>query len=160
MPTDKENSAIALIVSQKAVEEQGLSGDECYEMALKNTPLIIQNMYGMNVVKTTEFHNKELYGAAAIIKFNALAEADGETYVIIPSSVHEMIVMPLEIEEANKADVIAYLLKQDDMVRHVNNSELTPDRILSDHAYVWSKGQFYSSALEFAQVLKKEVNCA
>lgn len=67
-----------------------------------------------------------LYGAISIIyqrDFLDMLYPDG--YTVIPSSVHEIIVLPGRMEGI------------DDMVKEVNATEVLPVDILSDHVYVF-----------------------
>ena len=52
-----------------------------------------------------------------------------ERLCIIPSSVHEVLLMPEEIARCRE-DI-------DEMVREVNSTTVSPDEVLSDHAYYY-----------------------
>ena len=70
-------------------------------------------------------------GSAVILYSNILkriAELFGEDYYILPSSIHEYLIIP---ESGIEGD-ISYLLE---MVRSVNRSVLTEDMVLSDSVY-------------------------
>ena len=73
--------------------------------------------------------NKERwYGAAVILKAKKqLREMFPKGYIIIPSSIHEMIIVP-----GSKADIETY----NGMVREVNSSALEPWEILGQRAYL------------------------
>ena len=73
--------------------------------------------------------NKERwYGAAAILKAkNKLREIFPEGYIIIPSSIHEVIIVP-----GSEADIDAV----SDMVRAVNSSTVEPWEVLGHRAYM------------------------
>ena len=55
---------------------------------------------------------------------------DGD-YYLIPSSVHEFILLPVDQERS------AEELKE--MIVEVNSTELTPEEILSDQLYLYSR---------------------
>lgn len=72
------------------------------------------------------------YGAKAVLdtkKMDEIAEKLGGDYVILPSSVHEVLILP----NANEMDRSAL----EDMVRTVNATEVKPNEVLSDNVYVY-----------------------
>lgn len=76
----------------------------------------------------------KINGAAAILDkgtMNKIAEQLGCDFVIIPSSIHEVII--LKVENNMSVDD----LKQ--MIGEVNNTELDPKEVLSDHPYIYSR---------------------
>lgn len=79
--------------------------------------------------------NKEkLFGAAAILYPNLLknfAIACGSDFYILPSSVHEVILVP-EYEGSDMEEL-------SDMVREINELEVAREEILSDHAYYYDR---------------------
>ncbi len=94
-----------------------------------NPPIYRETMFvATNEAKTN--------GAVCLLDKEAvkrLAEREGvEEVAVIPSSIHEMIFLPLHPED--KADVAA--LSQ--MVREVNGTQVRPDEILGDHVYIYS----------------------
>lgn len=80
-------------------------------------------------------HGGEIYGAVAALYnglLDRLAEEIGSDLILIPSSVHEFLMMPkkmchIGVEELNQ------------MIREVNAEQLEPDEVLSDHAYLYCK---------------------
>ncbi len=79
-----------------------------------------------------------LYGAAILTHPEEIAKildennVQGAKFVIVPSSVHEVIVLPpeattLDVEELNE------------LVKKVNGSDLKPEEVLSDHVYIFNK---------------------
>lgn len=85
----------------------------------------------MRVLTNTE----KFYGAAAIIygkdKIRDLAEKEGSDIVIIPSSVHECLLLPYD------KSMPFELLNA--MVNEVNASEVKEEEILSDHIYMYHR---------------------
>ena len=77
--------------------------------------------------------NKERNNGAVAMIFPALLERFAKSlkddYCIIPSSVHELIIIPLEA--AGECDGYG------EMIRSVNENELSREEILSDHAYCY-----------------------
>ena len=79
-------------------------------------------------------NRKNLFGAACILYDGLLAQiADRleSDLVILPSSVHEVLILPA-------GDRSAYAATHR-MVEDVNEAALLPDEILSDHAYYYSR---------------------
>ena len=74
-----------------------------------------------------------LYGAAALIYGSALKKLAGEKgrdILVLPSSIHELILTPLEEGPYD------YL---DELIKTVNDSSTAPEDVLSDHAYVYRR---------------------
>ena len=74
------------------------------------------------------------YGACCILYpkvLERLAERVDGDYYLIPSSVHEFILLPVEQGRS------AAELKE--MIVEVNSTELTPEEILSDQLYLYSR---------------------
>lgn len=79
-------------------------------------------------------NSKKINGAACIIYENVLknfAESIGSDLFILPSSVHEVILIPYD-EKIEKSSL-------NKMVREVNRSELNACDVLSDHVYVYKR---------------------
>lgn len=69
------------------------------------------------------------YGAiGAIIKRDVLEEHFPNGYYILPSSVHEVLLLPKDSCSLGDSELT-------DMVRAVNANEVRPEEVLSDHAY-------------------------
>jgi len=63
-----------------------------------------------------------------------VAEFFGSDFIVLPSSIHEAIIIP-------QGDNHFSISELGQMVQDVNGSEVRPDEILSDHAYVYSKDE-------------------
>lgn len=64
-----------------------------------------------------------------------IAEFFGTDFIVLPSSIHESIIIP-------QTDDLPYdITELGKMVREVNGSEVRPEEVLSDHAYVYNKEQ-------------------
>jgi hypothetical protein len=80
-------------------------------------------------------NKKRLYGAIQMLDENALREAAnflGEEIMILPSSVHEILLLPAPDSEEGISDLVK-------TVREVNNTQLDLDEILSYHVYRYSR---------------------
>lgn len=74
----------------------------------------------------------KLNGAASMFYPDVLkdfAAEQGTDLIILPSSIHEVILIPME--EGMKPDDFKH------MIREVNSEEVEASEILSDHAYVY-----------------------
>lgn len=76
----------------------------------------------------------KIHGASVILYEGLLEQISKElnsSFVVIPSSVHEVLVVPVQ----NKKELQTY----SNMVLEVNATQLPEDEILSNHAYYYSK---------------------
>lgn len=76
----------------------------------------------------------KLNGAAAILDkgtMDKIGEQLGCDFVIIPSSIHEVII--LKVEENMSVDDLKRLIGE------VNNTQVEPKEVLSDHPYIYSR---------------------
>ena len=77
---------------------------------------------------------QRVYGATCMIYpgvLGTLAEEAGENLYILPSSVHEILILPeSEVEDEQ------YLR---DMIREVNGTQVEPEEILSDNLYFYDR---------------------
>lgn len=148
------NSA-TILIHNAHMEAWGITVEELYEVAVKNTPKVHElEILNMNdVVKEMMemqgfdeempetpipmyiLSNKtKLNGAASMLYRNVLkdfATALGHDMYILPSSVHEVILLPAfgdEDEEELRS-----------MVRETNESHVEPEEVLSDSVYYYER---------------------
>ena len=79
-------------------------------------------------------NHRRRFGAAEILDKKTLrkiADQIGDRFIVLPSSVHETIVLPPK-EEAEYGRLA-------DMVREVNDTQVDVEERLSDHVYVYSR---------------------
>lgn len=143
-------------VTDKLMEEYGITAAELHDIAMDNlsrsdiafrsmweTLIDLNSALGAfdNEDVRTEMEKSPMYvltikdstfGAAAVLDqttMDSIAERLGGDYVVIPSSVGEVIIVPyngaMSMDEMNS------------MVRDVNASELAEQDILSDHVYMY-----------------------
>ncbi len=89
-------------------------------------------LFPMYILTNTQHH----YGASCLLYDNVLsscAEKFQNDFYILPSSIHEVILVPAFEEDQ--------LESFSGMVRQVNQTEVSPDEVLCDHAYFYSKAQ-------------------
>lgn len=110
---------------------------------MRNTMLDILELKGADI--PAELHQKNepsmyvisnkslLYGSCAMIDKEFLRELGGKfgSFIILPSSVHELIILPCDEAECD-------LEECSEMVKEVNETLLSTEDILSDHAYFYN----------------------
>lgn len=153
---DQRETGTVLITNAHIRLWEGITVDDLYEYALKNTP----NLLGLNIRNIMEIVspsidaenlleeldtkcNIPMYvatskngvkGAVCLLYPDLLKDfsnAIGSDLYILPSSVHEIILLPTYIEE----DV--NMLKR--MVKEINHNEVDEEDRLSDHIYYYDK---------------------
>lgn len=78
---------------------------------------------------------KGFHGAAAIASRKILMEIEktlGPKYIILPSSIHEVLCMPFG-EDADLDELVK-------MVRDINAGHVPPEEQLTDNVYIWKSG--------------------
>ena len=81
-------------------------------------------------------NSRRRFGAAEILDKKTLrmvADQVGDRFIVLPSSVHETLVMPSKDE--TEYEILAH------MVRNVNKSLVEAEERLSDHVYVYSRDE-------------------
>lgn len=87
------------------------------------------------------------FGAASIVYPHVLemvGKIVGEDFCVLPSSVHEVIIVPESYSLEQK--------EMDEMVTEINATQVADEEVLSNHAY------FYERAAK-KLILQKYVNC-
>lgn len=136
-------------LNQNIMKSANLAADEAWERAKKNTfaetqvqsvASLLAEMSGISFCKEMEaasplyiISNKwKFRGASAILDKRALAafgkEHGADKLIAIPSSIHEMLIMPYE----DNADLDAI----SDMVTEINLEQVEPEERLTDRAYL------------------------
>lgn len=86
-------------------------------------------------------NSEKLFGASTLLYpdlISSIAERMNRDLLIFPSSIHEILLLPLA-ESEHPTDY-------DSIIRDINQSHLLPDEILSDHAYYYSRREDQISA--------------
>lgn len=90
------------------------------------------DLVGMYVMSNWE-HNygavEMIYGTSTLKEFADKMESD---LYVLPCSVHEVILIPLEYDEE-------IVKRYNQMVREINNLYVEPEEVLADHAYFFSR---------------------
>ena len=159
-PSISENGMASVTIHNNHMQMWNIDVNELYEAAKKNTPKLLparltsmeEMLFGMkeNLGMSNEdfeelpetdipmyvlTNSVKTSGAACILYENTLKsfaeKIDGDV-VILPSSIHETILIPASLKD-NMTDLIA-------MVREVNATQVSPDEVLSDNVYVYNRG--------------------
>ncbi len=151
---DKEIGRGIIRIYNSHLSMWDITAEELASIAEENTPRLLpakiinmknffaeltegsEDSFGLDTpVKMLVLSNEDtVHGAAAICYPNVLRDVStrlGSDLVIIPSSIHEMILHPLTAKIRLK-DVNA-------MVTEVNHSQVDADEVLSSHAYIYRR---------------------
>lgn len=130
------------LISFAQLKEWGISMPELYRMASENMDKIWTSLvpmecflekFGLSLQHSGIYllqTGKTNYGAAVILNPNILEqcyETLGEDFYVLPSSVHEVLILPLSMAP-EKEEV-------DKMIQEVNESCVDAEDFLGDHAY-------------------------
>ena len=88
--------------------------------------------------------NDRCWGASVIVYpgfLERVRESLGGDFYILPSSIHEVLIIPMSDPMGNLSPA-----ELDTLVREVNENELAPSDILSNHAYAYYKGQIIAAS--------------
>ena len=172
MNMDAYGSMTATVKNQQ-LEMWGVTPEQLLSSATKNmeekqpphiTSMfeVLREMMGMDISGMPSMDGPEMYvmsndskmnGAAGIIftdKLQEFAEEKGHDIFIIPSSIHELILVPAE------GDMSAQNIK--DMVREVNDTQLDVQDRLSYNVYLYSKEEKQLMIADTKEPLKLEAS--
>lgn len=165
----------SIVVRDDILKKWDKTFDEVYAVAVENTqnivPTTIQTMGNvLNMVGIDELSD-EMFDAAILIVGNKamnqgavnlflpgvmeeISAKVGGSYIVLPSSVHEVIVQPLSMvgDELNE-EIIA---DTEAMIQDVNNSQVLPEDRLSDHAYFYDADRKEFCLASEALAVRKE----
>ena len=160
VPMGEMGATGTIMVTNDHLTMWGIGKLELVEMADRNTPRLLKSelvsmenmLISMLLGEDTASDNSgllppgsEMYvlsnrskmnGASCLLYPGLLAQiADywGRDFYVLPSSVHETILIP--------DDKKMYPVALTNMVKEVNSSQLLPSEVLSDHAYFYSKSE-------------------
>ena len=127
-------------ITNSILKKIGISEREAWEIAMKNTlretQFLSMSDFFPDAINQYILTTKDPYkGASAVLNKNILSrigkELDTDNLVLLPSSIHEFIVMKLP-EFIGDDTVLS------DMVKNVNNGHVFPEEQLCDHAFLYS----------------------
>ena len=130
------------VVSTSHAESIGISAEEILKAAVANSKeeskIVWFKDFGHQTAILTNTNG--YYGASAIIFFDYLQEVmvnmETDRLAVIPSSVHEVILVPYEMFATNKHDEI------NNMICEVNSLLVEENERLSDHVYIFDGERF------------------
>lgn len=150
--SSKEETATALIYNNH-LKLWGVTETDIHEAAVINTPTLLQSqIYPMfsllgNILHDSDIKNTNandnmyvltnrtrLNGAACILYENVLkefAETIGNDLYILPSSVHEVILLP-KTAPYNEEELT-------EMVKEINKTDVLKEEVLSNHVYTYCR---------------------
>ena len=160
-----KDASSTVLVTNDLMDKFGITHEQLHDDAMKNAPLIrpaeikgmeetLNEMQGglalepdpdeiLFVAGVPDQNN----GAAVIACpnfFEDAAEKLGGDYFIIPSSIHEVLLVK-DTGEMNARDLAA-------MIKEVNATEVAPEDVLTDHAYHYdSREHIFESADKFEE---------
>lgn len=150
---DENGVTGTILIKDDLQNKLGVTTQTLFETALKNVKgnfkcknmgEIFKEMMGASDLETEMFNdnpmyvltNKEMtFGAAAIIDEEFMWDVYdkiGGDFIIIPSSIHELIAIPMT-EMENNADYV------NNMIKDVNRTQVEQKDRLSNHAYKFTK---------------------
>ncbi len=152
-PLSDETSNASIVVTRAILERYDISEKEAFECAIDNMSAsaeissfasVIMGLMptmGEEIVPDEDpgvlfvSNENRFYGAAAILcpsVLKTLSERIGGDMMILPSSVHETLVMPLK-----DPDMVGEFAS---MVREINSSTVDPAEQLSDNVFTYING--------------------
>lgn len=165
LANENDKSISTIRIDEKMLSDWGINIQELYIRALNNSqrllPAKLSQLYDVirkifendldindkefiNIFcsKTNKMYvltnDKGINGAACLLYKDILMEfaekTDSDLY-ILPSSIHEMIILP--VEEGLNTRVNKKMLEE--LVTTVNNEQVAPEEVLSDNVYYYSR---------------------
>lgn len=151
----EEIGTASFLVKENMLEMWGISGEALYEQALKNTeslfkPEMFNVMAVLSGCNEAEAKSKgilpyeqyvltndaKMNGATVMLYPNLLqeiGEATGSNFFILPSSIHEVILLK------DNGEMSAEELQR--MVMTINRTQVAPEEVLSDEVYCYDYEQ-------------------
>lgn len=165
---DIGGSSGSILITDDIAAAKGYSDEALCTIALKNAEknVTLQSMEsvlnllmggddsitgintGMFVLGNTDNH----YGAFSILTETAqekLMEQFTGNLVVLPSSIHELIILPFEMVSTS------FFQELNSIIHQVNESEVAPDEILDDEFFILQRT---AHGYEFADCLKFDTN--
>lgn len=132
--SDRELLEIAVKNTPRLFPSEVIPMEKMLGDALRELPDEVRREFLEKVSMMILTNSRKTYGACSILYpgvLEQLAERIGGDYYLIPSSIHEFLLIPQEREQDKDG------LKK--MIAEVNRTELSPEEILSDHLYLYCR---------------------
>lgn len=152
---DFMNEYATILIHNQHLPLWDITEEELYDIAMTNTPSllpyrfehmekVLEHLMDSPLPFATELHMSlltnqiKIHGATCITYpglLKEIADTLEDDLIIIPSSIHEVLIIPSDTvkEEYTMQDFA-------DMIVEVNETQLTDDEVLSDHAYLYLRG--------------------
>ena len=160
--TEFLNEYATILIYHNHLKLWNVSEKELYEIALENTPKLLpykfdsitsilspETKYYIPWIDQVQMYiltnNLKIHGATSIAYpglLETIAEQLNSDLLIIPSSIHEVLILPesyIDSRDKNPPDYLA-------MIKEVNETQLTDDEILGDCAYHYRRD---TNSIEF-----------
>ena len=147
----------SILIRAGLADRWGVTEEELYSCAMQNTPLLFpENIQSMSemlkgmlsveampdeafaAIEDTIYvatNQSKIFGATVLLYPRFLeheAEALGRNFYIIPSSVHEVLIIPAEKIEQDADELL-------EMVKEVNTTQVSDEEVLSDNVYYYDR---------------------
>lgn len=142
-----------ILITNEMLTSWKITPEDLYQTAAVNTPklfpsvfkpmcAVVSEMLGTVCTYEDMMDNRmyiltnsiKHFGSATILYKNTLEDIANELqddFYLIPSSIHEIIILPRRYSPSAP--------ELDQMIKEVNQTELSEDEVLSDHAYYYSR---------------------
>lgn len=129
-----KGSTGSFLISRDMLDIYKISESEFISKAFINTyaRAKIENICGATVI----INDIACYGAASIMATERL-NINGGPYWVIPTSIHEVMILPMNDFTETYNDVVSW-------IKSANTTQLEPWEVLSDKPYVLDHGQLYN----------------
>lgn len=140
----------SMMIKERHLKEWDVSESQIYAQACQNTKVllpyefqtmktVIEDLTGIEESDDDEniyvlSNNLRSYGAAVLLypgRLQQIGDYLGEDYYVLPSSVHETIIIPESM--APDKDMLS------EMVSEINHTQLDEEEVLSDQAYYYDR---------------------
>ena len=140
-----------ILIHNQHLSFWNINEDELYQIAMKNTPNLLPYRLepmdkllesfddSLPLLFDTKMYvltnSIKIHGASCLTYpalLQTLAKELNDDLLIIPSSIHELLILPLT--DASKE---YSLLDYHEMIQEVNETQLTDDEVLTDHVYLY-----------------------
>lgn len=147
-----EKGAATILITNEMLNYWKISLEHLYSIALENTPhtlyaeckpmhVVIQELLREPLQEDIEescmfvLSNQYRHFGAACMLYERVLEDIGnqlnEDYFILPSSIHEVIILPSSCCLSHD--------ELDEMIMEINDTQISEEDVLSDHAYYYSR---------------------
>ena len=154
MVTDFMHDYATILIHNQHLALWEVSLDDLYLIALTNTPKLLPHRLESfeNILERTfykdapSFQNIDMYILTNKLKIHGctciayprllkrIADFFEDNLIILPSSIHEVLIIPEKFANAD------YTMEDfQAMITDINETELTDDEVLSDHAYLYER---------------------